>query len=97
MSVAATVEGTTVTLRGARLDAENNTMDLTNLRLSPSQVIAIAAIVATLAGTWFVTLWRVNDVATSVKVLTEAIQQQREVNSRQDQELRDVRKEAMHP
>lgn len=67
-------EGATiVTLRGAKLDAEARTLDLTNLRLSFGQSLAVVIFLLGIAGTWFVTLWRVDDMSKRLDSLTTIV------------------------
>ena len=69
------------------MDVDNNTLDLTNVRFSVQQILVILMLVLGLAGTWAVTMWRVNDIATQVTRNTQILTQVQLDNARQDAEL----------
>lgn len=74
----------TVTLRGAKHDAATNTLDLTNVRLSVTQVAVVVSVMIGLAGAWAVLIWRMEDTAKRLDTLTQIVTKVQLDNARRD-------------
>lgn len=66
-------EGRTVTLRGASYDRDTATLDLTKVRLSLAQFVALLILIGGLIGSQAVALWRIDEMSRALVAMQSTV------------------------